>query len=217
VGSRWSAPTRSCASPPVRKKPIGLPSASTRAWILVLSPPRERPIAWSSPAFFGHRRYAGGRHNGAVDHRVFVVGVCGEILKYPFPHTAFGPTAEPQVDLCPVAEPLRQIAPRHPSTVPIEHGVHEQTIVCRCYSDRAFAPRQQVPDPLPLVVAQSEPSHRSAPHMLTAHESKKSPRRNRSPISQRRLKAECGNPDSPAQHGAPVVPTNRDRLIDDRP
>jgi len=61
VGSRWSAPTRSCASPPVRKNPIGLPSASTRACILVLSPPRERPIAWSSPAFFGRRHYAGGR------------------------------------------------------------------------------------------------------------------------------------------------------------
>src|SRR3954466_10441564 len=26
-GSRWAAPTRSCASPPVRWKPIGLPSA----------------------------------------------------------------------------------------------------------------------------------------------------------------------------------------------
>jgi len=34
---------------------------TTRAWILVLSPPRERPIAWSSPAIFGRRRYAGGR------------------------------------------------------------------------------------------------------------------------------------------------------------
>ena len=32
VGSRRSAPTRSCASPPVRKKRTGLPSASTRAW-----------------------------------------------------------------------------------------------------------------------------------------------------------------------------------------
>jgi hypothetical protein len=61
VGSRWSAPTRSCTSPPVRNKPIGLPSASTRACILVLSPPRDRPIAWSSPAFFGRRRYVGGR------------------------------------------------------------------------------------------------------------------------------------------------------------
>ena len=59
-GRRWSAPTRSCASPPVRKKLTGLPSASTRAWILVLNPPRDRPIAWSSPAFFGRRRCADG-------------------------------------------------------------------------------------------------------------------------------------------------------------
>src|SRR3984957_5407375 len=61
VGSRRSAPTRSCASPLVRKKPSGLPSASTSVRILVLSPPRERPIAWSSPAFFGRRCYADGR------------------------------------------------------------------------------------------------------------------------------------------------------------
>ena len=65
-----------------------------------------------------------GAHNGAVDHRIFVVGVGGEMLKYPLPHTAFGPTAEPQVDLCPVTEPLRQIAPRHPGTITIQHRLH---------------------------------------------------------------------------------------------
>jgi len=31
-------PLPACASPPVKENPIGLPSASTRAWILVLSP-----------------------------------------------------------------------------------------------------------------------------------------------------------------------------------
>jgi hypothetical protein len=31
--------------PPVRKKPTGLPSASTSVWILVLNPPRDRPSA----------------------------------------------------------------------------------------------------------------------------------------------------------------------------
>jgi hypothetical protein len=46
-----------------QKKPIGSPSASTRAWILVLSPPRERPIAWS-----GRRTAArsGGRPNSPL-------------------------------------------------------------------------------------------------------------------------------------------------------
>lgn len=32
-----SAPARSCASPPVRCRPVGSPSASTIAWIFVLS------------------------------------------------------------------------------------------------------------------------------------------------------------------------------------
>jgi len=45
-----------------------------------------------------------GAHDGAVDHRIFVVGVCGEMPKHPLPHTSFGPAAEPQVDLCPVAD-----------------------------------------------------------------------------------------------------------------
>src|SRR4029077_11307662 len=151
-GSRWSAPSRSCASPPVRKKSIGLPSASTKAWILVLSPPRERPIAWSSPAFLGAGAMLVGAHNGAVDHRIFVVGVCGEMLKHPLPDTAFGPTAEPSVDLCPLTEPLRQIAPWHPGTIAVQHRLNEQSIVRRGHPDRAFAPGQQVFDPLPRVV-----------------------------------------------------------------
>jgi hypothetical protein len=66
-----------------------------------------------------------GAHNGAVDHRVFVVGVRDEMLKYPLPNTALGPTAEPQVDLGSVAEPLGQIAPRHPGTIAIQHRLDE--------------------------------------------------------------------------------------------
>ena len=43
---------RDPACPPVKKKPVGLPSASTVAWIVVLNPPLLRPIASSpSPPF----------------------------------------------------------------------------------------------------------------------------------------------------------------------
>jgi len=35
----------SATCPPVRVNRIGLPRASTQAWILVVSPPRDRPIA----------------------------------------------------------------------------------------------------------------------------------------------------------------------------
>jgi hypothetical protein len=120
-----------------------------------------------------------GAHNGAVDHRIFVIGVCGEMPKHPLPHPAFGPTAEPQMDFCPVTEPLRQIAPWHASTITVQHRVYEQPIVRRGHPDRAFAPGQQVLDPFPRIVTQSEATHhRSVSNKLTAYESKKPPRRN---------------------------------------
>ena len=37
--------------PPVRLSANGLPRASTIPWILVVGPPRERPMAWSNPPF----------------------------------------------------------------------------------------------------------------------------------------------------------------------
>jgi hypothetical protein len=81
------------------------------------------------------------------------------MLKHPLRDTAFGPTAEPQVDLYPVVEPLRQIAPWRPGTIAVQHRLHEQPIVRRDHTDRAFAFGQLVRDSVPLVVAQSEPPH----------------------------------------------------------
>src|SRR5713226_1825990 len=58
--SKDSAQVRSWACPGVSISATGLPKASTRAWILVVSPPRDRPIA-CSPSFFAPRRYVGAR------------------------------------------------------------------------------------------------------------------------------------------------------------
>jgi hypothetical protein len=52
--------------------------------------------------FFGGRRCIGGAPNGTIDHRIFVVGIYCEILKHPFPDTAFGPTVEARVHFRPV-------------------------------------------------------------------------------------------------------------------
>src|SRR3984957_2576970 len=168
-----------------------------------------------------HRLFLGagavlmGAHNGAVDHRIFVVGVCCEILEHPLPDTAFGPTAEPPMHLNSVTEPLRQIAPGHPRTITIEHGLDEQPVVRCGHSDRAFAPGQQVLDPFPLVVAQSEPPHhRSASNKLTAYESEKPPRRNRPRSTRRRFTADCGNRDSPVlPPSVRAVPAGRNQLM----
>src|SRR6516165_7240957 len=87
-----SPPCKSCAWPPVRKNANGLPSASTLRWIFVLNPPLLRPIAWSSPSFFGRQHCAGGPHDGAVDHGVFVVRIGRQHLEYFLPDAALGPT-----------------------------------------------------------------------------------------------------------------------------
>jgi hypothetical protein len=79
------------------------------AWILMLNPPRERPIAWSSLSFLGAGTMLMGTHDGAVDHRIFVVGIRCEMLKDALPDAGFGPPAEPPVGVLPVTEPFWQV------------------------------------------------------------------------------------------------------------
>ena len=59
----------------VRTSSSGRPRASVRAWILVVSPPRERPIQRSGWLFLSWRN-ADHAHRGAVDHlHIAVVGL----------------------------------------------------------------------------------------------------------------------------------------------
>lgn len=53
------------------------------------------------------RRMLMGTHNGRVNHRVFVVCIPGQMLEYPLPHTALGPTAEACMRQAEIAEPFR--------------------------------------------------------------------------------------------------------------
>jgi hypothetical protein len=69
----------------------------------VLKPPRDRPIAWSSPAFFRAGAVLMRAHDGAVDHRVFVVGVGREMQKDPLPDSRPGPAMNRRMqraDIC---------------------------------------------------------------------------------------------------------------------
>jgi hypothetical protein len=56
--------------------------------------------------------------------------------------------------------------------VTIEDRLDEQPVVARGHADRAFPARQQVLDPVPLVITQAVAAHWSAPSKLIAHESK---------------------------------------------
>jgi hypothetical protein len=45
AASNEAAPLMSATCPPVSRKACGRPSSSTSAWIFVVRPPRERPMA----------------------------------------------------------------------------------------------------------------------------------------------------------------------------
>ena len=62
----------------------------------------------------------------------------------------------------PVAEALWQIAPGDAGAVAVKHRLDEPAVVRRGHADMSLPPRQQVLDPLPLVVATFVAAHRSA-------------------------------------------------------
>src|SRR4030081_719453 len=103
-----------------------------------------------------------GSDNGAIDHRVLVIGVSGQMLKDALPYPALGPAAEPPVRVLPVAEAFRQVAPRDTGAVSVEDRLPKQAIVLRGDADISGFPGKQVLYPLPLIIAQSISGHGSA-------------------------------------------------------
>ena len=67
-----------------------------------------------------------GAHDGAVDHCLFIVRLCGQPLKNALPDPGFSPTADATVNVLPA---LRQVPPGDTDTVPIEHRLHEQAVI----------------------------------------------------------------------------------------
>jgi hypothetical protein len=109
-------------------------------WPLVLNPPRECPIAWLSPDFFGTGAVLVSAHDGAVDHRVFVVGIGCEMLEDPLPDSGFSLAAEAQMDILPVAEAFRKVTSRDAGSIPVQHSLNEQPIFRRGYPDTPARP-----------------------------------------------------------------------------
>ena len=62
-----------------------------------------------------------GAHYGAVDHRIFLVGVGRQMLKDPLPDALCRPAAEAPMDVFPAAEPFGQVTPRHTCAVSKEY------------------------------------------------------------------------------------------------
>ena len=113
-------------------------------------------------------------HDCCVDHGIFIVGILRQMLKNPGPNAGFGPAAEAQVHDAEIAEALGQIAPGYARAIPVQHRLDKKPIVLGSHADGSFAPGKQVPDALPLIIAQRMTTRRrSAPPIRpTAYESR---------------------------------------------
>ena len=86
------------------------------------------------------------------------------MLKHPLPDARMRPAAEAALHLDPIAEALGQVAPSDAGPVAVHHRLDEQTVVLGRHPDRAEPARQQIPDPIPLIVTKGIAAHRSAPN-----------------------------------------------------
>ena len=77
------------------------------------------------------------------------------MLEQALPHPLLGPAAEPPVRVLPVAQSLRQVAPRNSGAVSIKNRLDELAIIPSRGAGIAGFSRQPVLDPLPLIIAQS--------------------------------------------------------------
>jgi hypothetical protein len=92
-------------------------------------------------------------HDRGVDHHVLVVVITRQQLENALENPAFGPSVEALVDDLPIPEALRQIAPGDTRPIAVQNCIDEQSVVGRGAADVAFASRQKILDPSPLVVA----------------------------------------------------------------
>src|SRR5271168_173844 len=106
----------------------GFPRASTITWIFVVSPPRERPMAWSRPFFKRAGAMLVGSYDGRIDHGVFIVRIICQGLEKTLPNAAQRPEGERIVRIAPATKTFWQISPRcsHPELP--DHRVNEKTI-----------------------------------------------------------------------------------------
>jgi hypothetical protein len=119
---------------------------------LVVSPPRDRPIA-CSPFFSCAGAVLVSAYDGGVDHHVFVVVVAGQQLENALENPALRPSAKALMDDLPIPEALGQIAPRDAGSISVQDSFDKQPIVRRSASHMAFPAGQKILDPVPLVVA----------------------------------------------------------------
>ncbi len=129
-GRSASAPSRSWACPGSDGSP----------WDFVVNPLLSaRYIPPSGPPFCPSTGLVGADDRG-IDPGICVVGIVGQTLEHPLPDAALAPTRMASVDDSEISEPVRQISPRNPHAIPIQHRFDKQPMILRCHAYGFFMP-----------------------------------------------------------------------------
>jgi hypothetical protein len=152
LASRAAANVPSLTFPGVSRSTRGRPCSSVRAWILVVRPPRERPIAWTKSPFCARRR-AVGLDMGSVDRRGPVDPArSGQRLEDREPHALKAPAVVAVIDRGVGAIGRRTVPPARACPQHVDDAADHSPVVDP--SRPATATRQQRFDLRPLPVVQ---------------------------------------------------------------
>lgn len=100
--------------------------------------------------------------DGAIDHRVFVVGILCQGFEHALPDPGRTPAGVAQMDDSEIAETFGEIPPRNTRPIAIQHRLDEQTIVSGGHPHVAGSAREKILDTFPLIISQCLASaHRS--------------------------------------------------------
>jgi hypothetical protein len=102
--------------------------------------------------FFAPRRYAGERERWWRRSSCIRCRYRGQLLENALENPTLRPSVKALVDDFPVAEALRKIAPWNAGSISVHNRFDEQPIIRRRAADMAFAARQKILNPVPLVV-----------------------------------------------------------------
>lgn len=91
-------------------------------------------------------------HDGGIDHRVFVVGILGEMLEDPFPDTGLGPVSKAGVNRLPVSEALRQVPSGRAGSIWVQSRLNKQAVALGGHAHIPLTSWQKIFEPLPAVV-----------------------------------------------------------------
>src|SRR5258708_967274 len=152
-----------CPGVPIRRS--GLPSASAAAWILVLSPPRDRPRPWASAPLFPCARQRHADAPARWSNRSSAIPDRLRAKEPPARHRERPSQSSDSNAVSPidVAQPLRQITPAAARTGHPQQRIQKPTVVGTRPALTLGAARHEAPNSFPLVIPKCIAIHRRSP------------------------------------------------------